>query len=124
MNKKQFLRKWQIGSSSTAYYKKRFPEILNEKNLIDYGKLDKIIQHRQDIKKLTQETTFNKKAKEIEWLFTGANIEEKSHIFLYQLNAELYQILVRDSAYKRYLQILDYFEVEYNKEILDEEIKC
>ena len=48
MNKKKFLEKWKINGNSTAYYKTRFPEILNEKGTIDYAKLDAKIQERID----------------------------------------------------------------------------
>ena len=113
MKKKEFIEKWQIGENSTAYYKKRFPEILNEKNLIDYGKLDKIIQHRANIKKQVSDLMVLKKPIEIEWLFKGKNAKSMSHIFCHQLHSTIDQILVRDNVYKRYLQILNYFGVEH-----------
>lgn len=109
MIKKDFLKKWKINGGSTAYYKKRFPEVLNEKGTIDYAKLDAKIQERVDIKEKVKKIMANKKAKEIEFLFTGNNTAPKSHIFLNQLNASNEQILVRDSNYKKYLQIIEHF---------------
>lgn len=109
MNKKEFLKKWKISGGSTAYYKKRFPEVLNEKETIDYGKLDARIQERVDIKEKVKKIMENKKPIEIEWLFAGKYAKSKSHIFVYQLNASNEQILVRDSNYKKYLQIIEHF---------------
>ena len=109
MNKKKFLEKWKISGGSTAYYKTRFPEVLNEKGTIDYGKLDEKIQERVNNKEKVKKIMANKKAKEIEFLFTGKHTAPKSHIFLNQLNASNEQILVRDSNYKKYLQIIEHF---------------
>ena len=50
-----------------------------------------------------------KKAKEIEFIFAGKNAKTQTHIFLYQLNASNEHILVRDSNYKKYLQIIEHF---------------
>lgn len=110
MNKKDFLKKWKISGGSTAYYKKRFPEVLNEQQTIDYAKLDEKIQGRADVKEKVKKIMGNKKPKEIEWLFAGKYAKSKSHIFIYQLNAENEQILVRDSNYKKYLQIIKHFK--------------
>lgn len=109
MTKKQFRKKWSIGDASVYYYKKRFPEIVSEDKPIDYKKLDAILQEREDVKNKVKKIMENKKPIEIEWLFTGKYAKSKSHIFVYQLNASNEQILVRDSNYKKYLQIIEHF---------------
>lgn len=113
MTKKEFRKKWSIGDTSVYYYKKRFPEVVTTDKTIDksinYGKLDEILQARVDVKEKVKKIMANKKAKEIEFIFTGKNEGPQTHIFLYQLNASSEQILVRDSNYKKYLQIIEHF---------------
>ena len=113
MSKQEFIDKWKIDKTSVYYYVKRFPEI-KEGTIINYSKLDKIIEHRATIKKQVSDLMILKKPKEIEWLFEGKNAKTISHIFCYQLHSTIDQILVRDSNYKKYLQILDYFGVQYD----------
>lgn len=114
MTKKEFRKKWSIGDASVYYYKKRFPEVITTDKSIDksinYGKLDEILQARVDVKEKVKKIMENKKAIEIEWLFAGKHAKSKSHIFIYQLNASNEQILVRDSNYKKYLQIIEHFK--------------
>ena len=112
MTKKEFHKKWAIGTASVYYYQKRFPEIVTEEKPIDYQKLDAILQERVDIKKQVKKIMEDKKPKEIEFIFTGKNAKSQAHIFIYQLNAENEHILVRDSNYKKYLQIIEKFGAE------------
>ena len=67
----------------------------------------------------------NRKAKEIEFIFAGKNAKTQTHIFLYQLNASNEQILVRDSNYKKYLQIIEHFgDPDIQKEnVIQQDIK-
>jgi patatin-like phospholipase/acyl hydrolase len=109
MTKKEFHKKWAIGTASVYYYQKRFPEIVTKEKPIDYQKLDTILQKRVDIKEQVKKIMENKKPKEIEFVFTGKNAKSQAHIFIYQLNASNEQILVRDSNYKKYLQIIEHF---------------
>lgn len=114
MTKKEFRNKWSIGDASVYYYKKRFPEVITTDKSIDksinYGKLDAILQEREDVKNKVKQIMENKKPIEIEWLFVGKYAKSKSHIFIYQLNASNEHILVRDSNYKKYLQIIEHFK--------------
>lgn len=113
MTKKEFRKKWSIGDASVYYYKKRFPEVVTTDKSIDksinYKKLDEILQARVDVKEKVKQIMKNRKAKEIEFVFTGKNAKSQAHIFIYQLNASNEQILVRDSNYKKYLQIIEHF---------------
>ena len=113
MSKQEFIDKWKIDKTSVYYYVKRFPEI-KKGTIINYSKLDKIIEHRATIKKQVSDLMILKKPKEIEWLFKSKNAKTISHIFCYQLHSTTDQILVRDSNYKKYLQILEYFGVQYD----------
>lgn len=111
MTKKEFVEKWEIDDTSVYYYTKKFPET-KENKIINYKKIDAIIQERIDVRNKVQTIMGNKKPKDIEWLFKGPNKKTISHIFVYQLYNVLDQILVRDSNYKKYLQILEYFKEE------------
>lgn len=109
ITKKDFIEKWGIDDTSVYYYVKRFPEI-KENTQINYSKLNTIIQGRIDIKEQVKNIMIDKKPKEIEWLFEGKNKKTISHIFIYQLYSTIEQILVRDSNYKKYLQIIEHFK--------------
>lgn len=117
ITKKDFIEKWGIEDTSVYYYVKRFPEI-KENTQINYSKLNTIIQGRIDIKEQVKNIMIDKKPKEIEWLFKGKNKKTISHIFIYQLYSTIEQILVRDSNYKKYLQIIEHFkEIEKPNDI-------
>lgn len=117
ITKKDFIEKWGIDDTSVYYYVKRFPEI-KENTQINYSKLNTIIQGRIDIKEQVKNIMIDKKPKEIEWLFEGKNKKTISHIFIYQLYSTIEQILVRDSNYKKYLQIIEHFkEIEKPNDI-------
>ena len=108
MNKKQFVEKWGIDDTSVYPYKKRFPEIFQNET-IDYLKLDEIIQERIDVKEKVKKIMMEKKPKDIEFVFSGNNAKPMSHNFVNQLFQQKEQILVRDSNYKKYLQIIEHF---------------
>lgn len=112
MTKKEFVKKYEIDKSTVYYYKKRFPEILVENNLINYKKLDEIISERIKIKEKVQWLMVDKDSNELTFLFKGKNAKSMAHVFVYQLFQIKEQILVRDSNYKKYLQILKHFGVE------------
>lgn len=107
MNKKQFVEKWGIDDTTVYTYKKRFPEIF-QNNIINYLKLDTIIQQRIDIKNKVRKLLKKKKAKELQFLFEGKS-DTATHGFVKQLCAKKEQILVRDTCYKKYLRILEHF---------------
>ncbi len=109
MTKKEFIKKYNIDETSVYPYKKRFPEIFVNGS-INYKRLDEIIQEREAIKQKVKEILKDKKPIDIEFLFSGQNKKSMSHGFIYQLHEERKQILVRDSNYKKYLQIIEHFK--------------
>lgn len=114
MNKKQFVEKWGIDDTSVYPYKKKFPEIFQNET-IDYLKLDLLIQQRIDIKNKVKKILKKKKAKELQFLFEGKS-NTATHGFIKQLYAKKEQILVRDSNYKKYLQILKHFGEKHGRD--------
>ena len=110
MIKKEFIEKYGIDESSVYHYKEKFPEILVE-NKIDFGKLDAIIQEREEVEKKVKRIMRKRKAKDIEFLFkTNANI--LAHQFLAGLQEKRKQIIIQDASYKKYLQIIEKFSEE------------
>ena len=108
MTKKDFIKKYKIGEDSVYHYKKRFPEIAKGCE-IDFQKLDDIIQEREEVKLKVKQIMKKRKPIEIEFLFSTKNKKAQAHIFMYQLKEKKKQILVRDSNYKKYLQIIEHF---------------
>lgn len=115
MTKKDFIKKWSIDDTSVYYYKKRFPEIYQNKT-INYSMLNSILEERTKIKETVKILMKDKKAYSLEFLFEGKNKKVMAHNFLNQLLEEKEQILVRDSNYKKYLQILKHFGEEHGRD--------
>lgn len=108
MNKKEFLKKWKIDKTTVYYYKKRFPEIIQE-GQINHSKLDSILTERLEIKAKVQKLLKKKNPTEINFVFNGKNSKIMSYNFYQQLYEKKEQICVRQNVYEKYLKILKHF---------------